>query len=149
MTTPYYTKAQQRTINKIKEVLTDNPKGLNFEEIVTLARKNPNVIQVALEVLGKANNVKFDDVEQLYFWVDNPTTETAEVVNETETNTEIATPKPKNRYKRFSPNKVTGFMLEKAKIRVFLDRRASSHTATLSLDDFEMLAGALGYVKGD
>lgn len=49
--------------------------------------------------------------------------------------------KPRN--KPFTPNPIMGYQVQKGKAKIFLDRRATSKTLTLSLDDLKELVNAV------
>lgn len=49
--------------------------------------------------------------------------------------------KPRN--KPFTPNPIMGYQVQKGKTKIFLDRRATSKTLTLSLDDLKELVNAV------
>lgn len=49
--------------------------------------------------------------------------------------------KPRN--KPFTPNPIMGYRVQKGKAKIFLDRRATSKTLTLSLDDLKELVNAV------
>ena len=49
----------------------------------------------------------------------------------------------KTRNKPFTPNPIMGYQVQKGKAKIFLDRRATSKTLTLSLDDLKELVNAV------
>ncbi|VWX31312.1 hypothetical protein ENHY17A_50121 [Moraxellaceae bacterium 17A] len=49
----------------------------------------------------------------------------------------------KLRNKPFTPNPIMGYQVQKGKAKIFLDRRATSKTLTLSLDDLKELVNAV------
>jgi hypothetical protein len=53
----------------------------------------------------------------------------------------IMSKKPRN--KPFTPNPIMGYQVQKGKAKIFLDRRATSKTLTLSLDDLKELVNAV------
>ena len=51
--------------------------------------------------------------------------------------------KPTKRHPPFTPNPIMGYQVQKGKAKIFLDRKASSKTLTLSLDDLKELVMAV------
>ncbi len=51
--------------------------------------------------------------------------------------------KPTKRNPPFTPNPIMGYQVQKGKAKIFLDRKASSKTLTLSLDDLKELVMAV------
>lgn len=139
MTTPYYTKAQQRTINKIKEVLTDNPKGLTLDEINQKTKLSISTIQTTLKIIE--SEIHFDEVEQVYLFAtpaNEPSNETAggmdSPVETIQDNCEIAEmPKP------CITSKITGYHIKGENVRIFLNKRHNAQSITLSVNDLKDL----------
>lgn len=53
----------------------------------------------------------------------------------------------KKRNKPFTPNPLMGYQVEKGKIKIFLDRRASSKTLTLTTEHLSELVNAVNKAR--
>ena len=196
---------QQKTLNKVREVMQDYPAGIPFNELMQKCLLSAVATQHALGILGASES--FDGLWRLPHRNDgvntqddganiqdkelntqapqvsypdnngatliNPSAEvtnpSAKVVNPSaiDTNTDhdaiinegvkqisileeakdapyeklIMPKKPRN--KPFTPNPIMGYQVQKGKAKIFLDRRATSKTLTLSLDDLKELVNAV------
>ena len=196
---------QQKTLNKVREVIHEYPAGIPFNELMQKCLLSAVATQHALGILGasesfdglwrlphrndgvntqddganiqdkelntKAPHVSYHDNEEATLI--NPSAEVtnprAKVVNpsaiDTNTNHDaiinegvkqisileeakdapyeklIMSKKPRN--KPFTPNPIMGYQVQKGKAKIFLDRRATSKTLTLSLDDLKELVNAV------
>ena len=196
---------QQKTLNKVREVIHEYPAGIPFNELMQKCLLSAVATQHALGILGasesfdglwrlphrndgvntqddganiqdkelntKAPHVSYHDNEEATLI--NPSAEvtnpSAKVVNpsaiDTNTNHDaiinegvkqisileeakdapyeklIMSKKPRN--KPFTPNPIMGYQVQKGKAKIFLDRRATSKTLTLSLDDLKELVNAV------
>lgn len=203
---------QQKTLNKVREVMQDYPAGIPFNELMQKCLLSAVATQHALGILGasesfdglwrlphrndgvntqddgtniqdkelntQAPHVNYHDNELSSSDNDeatpiNPSAEvtnpSAKVINPSaiDTNTDpdaiinegvkqisileeakdapyeklIMSKKPRN--KPFTPNPIMGYQVQKGKAKIFLDRRATSKTLTLSLDDLKELVNAV------
>lgn len=182
---------QQKTLNKVREVMQDYPTGIPFNELMQKCLLSAVATQHALGVLGASES--FDGLWRLPHRnssVEQPVMresaeslqETAEMMQESdqqsstsqaietapvaesseidEQNTEVGQAKSlldeakdapyeklimpkKPRNKPFTPNPIMGYQVQKGKAKIFLDRRATSKTLTLSLDDLKELVNAV------
>lgn len=182
---------QQKTLNKVREVMQDYPTGIPFNELMQKCLLSAVATQHALGALGASES--FDGLWRLPHRnssVEQPVMqesaeslqETAEMMQESdqqsstsqaietapvaesseidEQNTEVGQAKSlldeakgapyeklimpkKPRNKPFTPNPIMGYQVQKGKAKIFLDRRATSKTLTLSLDDLKELVNAV------
>lgn len=203
---------QQKTLNKVREVIHEYPAGIPFNELMQKCLLSAVATQHALGILGasesfdglwrlphrndgvntqddganiqdkelntQAPHVSYHDNESSSpdnngATLINPSAEvvnpSAKVVNpsaiDTNTNHDaiinegvkqisileeakdapyeklIMPKKPRN--KPFTPNPIMGYQVQKGKAKIFLDRRATSKTLTLSLDDLKELVNAV------
>ena len=169
---------QQKTLNKVREVMQDYPAGIPFNELMQKCLLSSVATQHALGLLGASESF-FDGLWHLPHQdkerdaLFNPSAEianpSAKVDNPSaiDTNTDpdaiinegvkqisileeaedapyeklIMPKKPRN--KPFTPNPIMGYQVQKGKAKIFLDRRATSKTLTLSLDDLKELVNAV------
>ena len=196
---------QQKTLNKVREVIHEYPAGIPFNELMQKCLLSAVATQHALGVLGasesfdglwrlphrndgvntqddganiqdkelntKAPHVSYHDNEEATLInpsaevtnpsakVDNPSaidtnTDPDAIINEGVKQISIleeakdapyekliVPKKPRN--KPFTPNPIMGYQVQKGKAKIFLDRRATSKTLTLSLDDLKELVNAV------
>ena len=196
---------QQKTLNKVREVIHEYPAGIPFNELMQKCLLSAVATQHALGILGASES--FDGLWRLPHRNDgvniqeapvnmqdkelktqapqvsypdnngatliNPSAEvtnpSANVVNPSAIDTDtdhdaiinesvkqisileeakdapyeklIMPKKPRN--KPFTPNPIMGYQVQKGKAKIFLDRRATSKTLTLSLDDLKELVNAV------
>lgn len=148
----------------LRPILEAHPNGVSINELMVKTRLPHKKIKTELDRLP----VVFDG--EYYHLYQNPeqkailqaqiaqsslankrqTTQTAtqETVQKTPKETVQKTPKPApKRNKPFTPNPIMGYQVQKGKAKIFLDRRASSKTLTLSLDDLKELVMAVEKVQ--
>lgn len=189
---------QQKTLNKVREVMQDYPAGIPFNELMQKCLLSTVATQHALGILGASES--FDGLWRLPHRNDGVNTQddganiqdkelntqaphvsypdnngatlinpSAKVVNpsaiDTNTNHDaiinegvkqisileeakdapyeklIMPKKPRN--KPFTPNLTRGYEVQRDKVKIFLDRKASSKVLTLSLDDLKELVNAV------
>lgn len=203
---------QQKTLNKVREVIHEYPAGIPFNELMQKCLLSAVATQHALGILGasesfdglwrlphrndgvntqddganiqdkelntQAPHVSYHDNESSSpdnngATLINPSAEvtnpSAKVVNPSDIDTDtdpdaminegvkqigileeakdapyekLIMPK-KTRNKPFTPNPIMGYQVQKGKAKIFLDRRATSKTLTLSLDDLKELVNAV------
>lgn len=122
----------------IRELLEKHPQGLTIDEI-RLKSKLPH--KTVKEQLNKLP-VEFDG--EFYYLYTSP--EHRQQIKEQIMNTsktEPITAKQVKRNKPFTPNPTTGYQVMAGKVKIFLDRKASSKTLTLSIEDLEELVNAV------
>ena len=196
---------QQKTLNKVREVIHEYPAGIPFNELMQKCLLSAVATQHALGILGASESfnglwrlphrndgvniqeapVNMQDKElntqapHVSYHDNNGATlinPSAEIANPSakvdnpsaiDTNTDpdaiinegvkqisileeakdapyeklIMPKKPRN--KPFTPNPIMGYQVQKGKAKIFLDRRATSKTLTLSLDDLKELVNAV------
>lgn len=129
----------QEIIELIKDCLYSNPKGMTLEELNIETGISMVSLRKATDTMGLKCN---EDGK----YIDPTLTNIKEVFKNKESPIKTTENKPKQKPKRTKPytaNPMMGYMVEESKVRIFLHRRASSNTLTLSLDDLEELTEAI------
>lgn len=106
-------------IAKIEHALNASDLGLSIGQIQTATKLSNKTVKTAL----KHMSVEFDGVGYQL--------KKDEIV--TSSQAEILPAKKRNR--PFTPNPLMGYQVEKGKVKIFLNRRASSKTLTLTKED--------------
>ncbi|OOR87189.1 hypothetical protein B0181_10910 [Moraxella caviae] len=118
----------QTVIAKIEHALNASDLGLSIGQIQTATKLSNKTVKTAL----KHMNVEFDGVGYMLKAVENDVTSSqAEILH------------AKKRNRPFTPNPFMGYQVEKGKVKIFLNRRASSKTLTLTKDDLAELVNAV------
>ncbi len=123
----------------IREILEQYPLGLTIQQL--RLKSGLDVRDVKL-VLKKLAVVQDGDKYILY---DSPQSKEKLMSQITDNSKSTNTPRAptKVRHRPFTPNPTMGYQVAGAKVKIFLSRRASSHTLTLSLDDLKDLVRAV------
>ncbi|AKG09017.1 hypothetical protein AAX05_01190 [Moraxella bovoculi] len=124
----------QTVINQITECLDSADLGLTIGQIQTMTRLSNKTVKTAL----KHMDVEFDGAGYLL-------KKTAEVDIITSSQSQLTQAKKRN--KPFTPNPLMGYQVEKGKIKIFLDRRASSKTLTLTTEHLSELVNAVNKAR--
>ncbi|AKG07031.1 hypothetical protein AAX06_01690 [Moraxella bovoculi] len=124
----------QTVINQITECLDSADLGLTIGQIQTMTRLSNKTVKTAL----KHMDVEFDGAGYLL-------KKTAEVDIITSSQSQLIQAKKRN--KPFTPNPLMGYQVEKGKIKIFLDRRASSKTLTLTTEHLSELVNAVNKAR--
>lgn len=109
----------QTVITKITQALENADLGLSVGELMTITKLSRKTITTAL----KHMSVEFDGVGYQLKKDDEITSSQAEILQ------------VKKRNRPFTPNPLMGYQVEKGKVKIFLNRRASSKTLTLTKED--------------
>lgn len=125
---------QTKNINRVKRILTDNPKGLTIDEINQESGLAISIIQTVLELIK--DQIVYDEVENSYAIAQLATTPANEPTKAGETE-QVQEIKPKRTM--FSPTALTGFQIKGENIRIFLDKRHNAQSITLSVNDLKDL----------
>lgn len=125
----------------LRTLLEAHPDGLSINELMIKTRLPHKHIKTELDRLP----VVFDG--EFYVLYQNPEQKAllqAKIAQtqDKETN-KGATAKKIKRNPPFTPNPIMGYQVQKGKAKIFLDRRASSKTLTLSLNDLKELVMAV------
>ena len=152
MTQEKFTAIQKRNINKVKRILTSNPKGLTLDEINQESGLAIPIVQTALKIIE--SEIIYDDVEKSYALAelintkpandemfDEPTVEVkAETAGEIASEPKPAKPAPKKEGRKMrSPTQITGYHIKGENVRIFLDKRHNAQSITLSVNDLKYL----------
>lgn len=125
----------------LKENLLDTlqslyPEGINSSEVAQLLKVNEKTLLLAAQALADSGAIKIRKVGKFIRLCatqgasgEQPKTASA--------------PSKTKRNKPFTPNPTKGYRVEKGKVKIFLDRRASSRTLTLSVEDLQELVNAV------
>lgn len=121
----------------VRELLDKHPNGLTINEIMV---KTNNKYRDIKDTLAKLP-VEFDG--EFYYLYTSP--EHRQQIKEQimAASNHTLPPKQAKRNKPFTPNPTTGYQVMAGKVKIFLDRRASSKTLTLSIEDLEELVNAV------
>lgn len=142
------TPQQKKAVRKVKEVLNTNPLGLSFGELMEQTRLSKVGLQNTLDCIDGV-----DVANGLYVLKANeadnsiPSVTSSQVEVEHFKDDDAIKPVKKPRNKPFTPNPTRGYEVQKGKVKIFLDRRASSKVLTLSIDDLEELVNAVKKVN--
>lgn len=117
----------QTVINQITQCLDGADLGLTIGQIQTMTRLSNKTVKTAL----KHMDVEFDGAGYL-------------LKKEVDI---ITSSQAKKRNKPFTPNPLMGYQVEKGKIKIFLDRRASSKTLTLTTEHLSELVNAVNKAR--
>ncbi|WFF39251.1 hypothetical protein LU290_03245 [Moraxella nasibovis] len=118
----------QTIITEITQALENADLGLSVGELMTITKLSRKTITTAL----KHMSVEFDGVGYQLKAVENDVTSSqAEILH------------AKKRNRPFTPNPLMGYQVEKGKVKIFLNRRASSKTLTLTKEDLAELVNAV------
>lgn len=117
----------QTVITKITQALENADLGLSVGELMTITKLSRKTITTAL----KHMSVEFDGVGYQLKKDDEITSSQAEILQ------------VKKRNRPFTPNPLMGYQVEKGKVKIFLNRRASSKTLTLTKEDLAELVNAV------
>lgn len=117
----------QIAIAKIEHALNASDLGLSIGQIQTATKLSNKTVKTALQHM----NVEFDGVGYMLKAVENDVTSSQ------------AELQVKKRNRPFTPNPLMGYQVEKDKVKIFLDRRASSKTLTLTKEDLVELVNAV------
>lgn len=134
-------------ITKVREKLERNPLGLTIGQLQTLCKLSNKTVKDALAKL----HVECDAAGVVVLPVpktDEYITEYApsnhiakKTFSESEPKPQESASKPKN--KPFTPNPTRGYEVQKGKVKIFLDRKASSKVLTLGINDLRELLRAV------
>lgn len=125
----------QEAINKIGKELLNSDLSLSIGQIQTATRLSNRTVKTALQHM----NVEFDG-----FGYRLKAEQSDDEVQITSSQAELAHTKPKKpRNRPFTPNPLMGYQVEKGKVKIFLDRRASSKTLTLTTEHLLELVNAV------
>ena len=126
----------------LRKLLEDNPNGLTLDEI---RLKTGGVGHRQIKQHLAKLPVEFDG--EFYYLVKSPEHRTelqAKIKEKAMTSSQAEIVKVKKvRSKPFTPNPTRGYEVQKGRVKIFLDRRASSRTLTLSIDDLKELVNAV------
>lgn len=120
----------QTAIAKIEHALNASDLGLSIGQIQTATKLSNKTVKTALQHMsvefdGVGYQLKKDDTK------DEITSSQAEILQ------------AKKRNKPFTPNPLMGYQVEKGKVKIFLNRHASSKTLTLTKEDLAELVNAV------
>lgn len=122
----------QTVINQITQCLDGADLGLTIGQIQTMTRLSNKTVKTAL----KHMDVEFDGAGYLL-------KKEVDII----TSSQSQFTQAKKRNKPFTPNPLMGYQVEKGKIKIFLDRRASSKTLTLTTEHLSELVNAVNKAR--
>lgn len=160
---PKITAKESKMMNTVRRAFANTTTDITFSQLLQATRLDSVSLTSALVILGaeqengfwylpaeKVANVAKPTIDEPT--LTNPNTG-REYIEMPETGYTIkqailaqiadSTPAKKFRNRPFTPNPITGYQVQKGKAKIFLDRKATSKTLTLSIDDLRELVTAV------
>ena len=136
----------------LRPILEAHPNGVSINELMVKTRLPHKKIKTELDRLpvvfdGEYYHLYQNQEQKAVLQAQIAQSSLANKIQTTQTPTQETvqeTPKPApKRNKPFTPNPIMGYQVQQGKAKIFLDRKASSKTLTLSLDDLKELVMAV------